>query len=542
MNRSGFCCAHARPQQHLHNRLGRLFAAGYMCLLGVTAMADASANEAQKPTPNKPNIVIILADDLGFGDVSYYNEHIVNQKAHVQTPAIDELANRGMWFTDAHSPTSLCSPSRYAIMTGNYTYRSRQPWGVWGSFNPPVITAEDATLGRVAKAAGYRTGFIGKWHLGGNFQRADSDKIFRVSPQNGITENSDLTSIVKLKNWASGNPRTAGYDYDFTLPTGVQGPVYLAYENSTWYPLTPKSNIIHLNEKSVQDAVFLSDKGPGVGDSAWNPADIYELLADKAATFITQSAKESKPFLLTYWTPAVHLPHTPPAEIDGQKIRGTTPSYHLDQVRVLDYEVKTIVAALKASGQLDNTLIIFTSDNGGLKDSKAAAVGHSSPGQLRGAKALSWEGGHRVPFIVFWPGKVKPASINNNLINGTDIVATIADALGQSLNDKQAVDSMSFLSQIDSSAPKNTVRQSTYLQSSGARAEVIYRKGEWKLIMATNRGFTKFTPVELYNLEKNPLELSEQNLVNQPQYHELCTRLLHEYMAQHTSGKRTRDL
>ena len=212
-----------------------------------------------------PNIVVIMADDLGLGDISFHVRSIQNKVPVVETPAIDELASHSLWFTDGHSATALCAPTRYAVMSGNNNYRSYAPWGVWSTFGESAFKPNHATLGTVVRDAGYHTGFIGKWHLGGDFYIPGSDAFYR-GPKNG-----DLTGKVDMTRFVSGGPRDCGFDYDFTTPCGIQGPIYLLYENQEWSPIADDSQIIFLNEDTAVHPKDISDKGPGLGDSQWTP-------------------------------------------------------------------------------------------------------------------------------------------------------------------------------------------------------------------------------------------------------------------------------
>ena len=446
----------------------------------------------------KPNIVLIFADDFGPGDVGRQHQERTGKSALAPTPTLDALANSGLWFTDAHSPTALCSPSRYAVMTGNYNYRSYAPWGVWGTFRPTAIKPEDATLGTVTKSAGYTTGFIGKWHLGGDFYKKNSTELYRGNDRSDTPLNVDMTK------WIANGPQDFGFDYDYTLPTGVQGPIYLAFENGQWAPLDVNSRLIHYDKNSAKDPLFISDKGPGTGDSEWDCYKINEILAKKAETFIKKSAKSPNPFFLYYCTPAVHLPHTPVKRLEGRKIRGTTPSYHTDMVRVVDWEVKKIVEALKESGSYENTLIIVTSDNGGLADPEAAKEGHLSNGGVRGTKNHPWEGGHLVPLIVSWPGIIQPYSRSDVLINGTDILATLAELVGTDLNEEQAKDSHSFYPLL--MGDHDFKPRHEMMQQAGSKCELMFRQGNWKLLMQSNFEISKIEPFALFNLSDNPLE------------------------------------
>jgi arylsulfatase A-like enzyme len=473
---------------------------------------------------NKPNIILILADDLGPGDIGRQHTERTGNPALAATPSLDALANEGMWFTDAHSPTSLCSPSRYAIMTGNYNFRSYAPWGVWGTFRPSAITEEDTTLGLVAKQGGYRTGFIGKWHLGGDFYQKGSETIYRGDDRG----NEPLD--VDMSRWISAGPQDLGFDYDYTLPTGVQGPIYLAFENGKWAPFNERSELIHYDKNTAKDPLFVSDKGPGPGDSEWDCYEINKILAAKAAGFIKRNASEREPFFLCYWSPAVHIPHTPPVELDGKKIRGTTPTLHTDMNRVIDWEVGKIIQALKESGEYDNTLIIFTSDNGGLYDATAKKAGHrSNGGYVSGNKNSPLEGGHLVPFIVSYPGIIEAGSRNNDLVNGTDIIATLAKICGVRLKDAQAKDSKSFIGALI--ADKQYKPRRELMLQAGSRCEAMLRQGKWKLILQSDFALSKWDPIGLYDLEANPMESPGENLLKEPEHAARLEAMINRYHA-----------
>jgi arylsulfatase A-like enzyme len=191
---------------------------------------------AQQTKQNKPNIIVVLADDIGVGDISVYRS-MHTKDVKLQTPNIDKLAASGMVFTNAHAPAALCATSRYAILTGNYNYRSPLPWGVWSAYSKSVFTPETLTLGRVMKQANYQTAFIGKWHLGTSFyKKSEPTKIYEEQ-KNGKEQDVDISKI------ADGGPSQNGFDYNFTLPAGIQSIPYAVYENDKMYPLKPNSKI-----------------------------------------------------------------------------------------------------------------------------------------------------------------------------------------------------------------------------------------------------------------------------------------------------------
>jgi len=479
----------------------------------------------------RPNIVIIMADDVGYGDISFYNEKIAEKKAHVRTPNIDALAATGIWFTDAHSPASLCSPTRYSVMSGNNTYRSYAPWGVWSSFKKNAITKDDLTLGRVAKKAGYTTGFVGKWHLGGTFHKKGTKIAYKGKSK------GEASKIPDLREWIAGHPRELGFDYDFTVPSGVQGPLYVAFENSRWYPLSENSSLIYMDEETSKHPEYISDKGPGMGDTAWNPTALNKLLAQKAEQFIHSNAGQS-PFLLNYWSPAVHVPHLPPNKWGDESIAGTNATVHLDMVSTLDLEVSTIVKALKTAGVYDNTLIVFTSDNGGLEDVTAAKLGHNSAGELRGSKGSAYEGGHRVPLVVSWPGHISQHSQVDALVSGTDLLATVAAILSVEVNPEQAKDSWNLLPLIKGKKGARE-RRELMIQGAGNTGLVIFRDANWKLIIRSDKKLKKFQPAALFDLSHNPQEEESKNLVEHVDHADRAKTMLARYIEIRKSGVRT---
>lgn len=490
------------------------------------ALADESA------LGRRPNIVLIMADDLGPGDVSHHVRTQMHKEPVVETPAIDALAKESLWFTDGHSATALCSPTRYCVMSGNNNYRSNAPWGVWGKFNQTAFKEGEVTLGTVVQDAGYSTGFIGKWHLGGDFRDMETGGIYR-----GNDGGRDLTGVVDSSRFVGNGPRDWGFDYDFTLPCGIQGPNYFAYENDVWYPLAKNSKIVFLNKDNAIHPKDLTSKGEGMGDSGWDAREIGKLISSKAVDFINNHASEPDPFFLYYCSPMVHVPHCPPDEFDGKKIAGATPSRHLDMLLDLDQQVKRIVDALESNGVRDNTLIVFVSDNGGLVvDRATAAAGHQTAGGYAGSKNSPLEGGHRSPFFASWKGHIKPG-VTNELAVNQDLVATFAALLGTEIPEGQAQDSNNLLPLLTG---EGTFHQREFFaQQAGANREVMYRKEPWKLILQTNPKRTRYEPIALYNLKENPFEKKSGDMVNDSGHQELVNQMLGEYLEIVNSKQRT---
>ncbi|RED96022.1 sulfatase family protein [Marinoscillum furvescens] len=456
---------------------------------------------------NKPNVIVILADDIGTGDISYY-QRLTGGKVVVETPNIDELASEGVVFTNAHSPAALCAPSRYAVMTGNATHRSYRPWGVWGAYERSPLEPTDLTLGKLMKSAGYRTGFLGKWHMGGDWKlKSNPNEIYR-GPRYKPELDIDITKRI------GGGPQQNGFDYSLTLPSGVQDVPYAVYENSQWMPLHANSEITYISQEKMDKLNVKLDKSEGLGDSHWDPHHIGPLLAGKAVAFIERNA--SKPFFMYYCSQAVHLPHTPPDSLNGKAISGATATKHMDMIVELDQQIAMMVAALKKQGIYDNTLFVFTSDNGGLMRKKTLETGHRPNSIYKGGKNQIFEGGHRVPLIVSWPKELSHGK-TNTLVAGYDILATLAELTGQSTGAGQAMDAKSFLSVARQPEQSHTIHEHLIIQG-GTSREVAYYEGDWKLVVQFDKkdqtDKTR-TPKALYHLKKDIRE-SNNLLTTQP--------------------------
>ncbi|NIJ45906.1 arylsulfatase A-like enzyme [Wenyingzhuangia heitensis] len=492
-------------------------------IIGGVLLVCSVLNAQQKSVNKKPNVVIVLADDIGVGDISHYRK-MHKGKIILETPNIDKLANQGATFTNAHAPAALCATSRYSIMTGNNNYRSPKPWGVWSGYAPTEITKEQVSLGRVMKAADYNTAFFGKWHMGTSFaKKSNPNEIYELQHKSNI--NVDITKIIE------GGPKSHQFDYSFTLPSGIQNEPYAAYENGKWFPLKKNSEIAFIDKIFMNRIGGEMEKKPGLGDSNWNPSAIGPLLANKAVKFISQKAKEDKPFFMYYCSQAVHTPHMAAAELDGVKIAGTTPSRHIDMIKELDVQVGMLVKELKKQGVYDNTVFIFTSDNGGLHiDSDSWNVGHEPSDIYRGKKNDPYEGGHRVPFLAIWPNHIKAKSTVNNLTLGTDILATIAAVAEYKIPEKEALDSYNLIPVLTGKEKKHT-RPNVLVQGGSGREAVIV-EGDWKLIIQfdkkdkTNK--TR-TPVALFNLKTNPTEDEQENLIAVKKYQRRVTSLFKKY-------------
>lgn len=461
------------------------------------AMAFAAATD-------KPNIVVILADDLGYGDVQCNNP----ERGKIPTPHIDKLAAQGMQFTDGHSSSGVCSPSRYSLLTGRYHWRTRLQSGIVGVFGEPLIAPDRMTIGTLAKRHGYRTAAIGKWHLGWDWPLTREQRALLQPPKaEGQDETKPKRSPVvatekQTEFWREffskpipGGPTTRGFDAYFGTDV-PNWPPFCFIENDR--TLGIPTEFLRASDLGNNRA---SQQGPALKD--WKLEYILPTLGDRAAKFINDSAKQNEPFLLYLPLTSPHTPLSVNAEWKGK----SGLNLFADFVMETDAVVGRVMDALESSGASHNTLVLFTADNGcapyiGVKDLEQR--GHYPSGPLRGYKADAWEGGHRVPFLARWPGVVKPGSVCGQLVCQADFLRTFADILGAKLPDNAGEDSFSLLpllKGLDKPIRENAVSAS----SSGTPA---VRKGSWKLIArATGNGaFAKSSPVEpatpmlLYNL------------------------------------------
>jgi arylsulfatase A-like enzyme len=448
-----------------------------LCVLcGSTTAAD---------TQQKPNIVVILADDLGYGDMQCNNR----ERGKIPTPNMDRLAAEGMRFTDGHSSSGVCSPSRYALLTGRYHWRTRLQAGIVGVFGDPLIAPDRLTIAGLAKQHGYRTACVGKWHLGRDWGvPQDKRELFQVGKAlPAATDEHRATWREVFSKPIAGGPTTRGFDEYFGTDV-PNWPPYCFIENDRTVGIPSE-----LLPAELFKGHLASLQGPALKD--WKLEPILPALGDRACEFIARQMKAKQPFLL--YLPLT-APHTPLAVTDEWKGRSSLGMVYPDFVMETDAVIGRVLGALKRSGVADNTLVFFTSDNGcapysGAKEMEAK--GHYPSGPLRGYKADVWEGGHRVPYVVRWPGVVKPGSVCRQLVHHADIMATLADVLGTKLPDTTAEDSFSLLPLLhgeDKAVRANAV-------SCAARGVAGLRKGPWKLIF--ERDPQAKTDARLYNLD-----------------------------------------
>ncbi len=450
-----------------------------------------------------PNLVIILADDLGYGDPRCYNP-----ASKVPTPHIDRLAAQGLRFTDAHTPSAVCTPTRYGVLTGRYCWRTPLKRGVLQGYSPLLIEPGRMTVASLLKQKGYATTAVGKWHLGlGRAARTDFGKPLRPGPN------------------------AVGFDYFFGIPASLDMPPYVFVENE---------RVTEAPTATIGDSAMRRHGGQGFWRGGaiapgFRHEDVLPKLTEKAVALIGKQ-KKGKPFFLYLALTAPHTPWMPTKDFRGKSGAGS----YGDFVAQVDATVGRVARALDDAGLAGDTLLIFTSDNGAhWLPTDIERWKHRANDGLRGQKADIWDGGHRVPFIARWPGKVKAGAVSKELICLTDLLATAADLVGAKLPADAGEDSFSILPVLRGQKRDRPVREAVVHQSGDGTLGI--RQGPWKLATALgSHGFSNPRNVkpreggprgQLYRMDDDPEE--KTNLwLKRPDVVKRLTALLAKYQAE----------
>ncbi len=446
----------------------------------------------------KPNVVYVLADDLGWGDVSCNNP-----ESKIHTPHLDRIASQGMRFTDAHSGSGVCTPTRYGIVTGRYSWRTRLKRGVLGGASTHLIDTDRYTVGDLLQDQGYHTAMIGKWHLGWDFHFLEGAPSDRFDLKGG--EVIDYSKPVK------NGPDAIGFDYYYGHCGSLDMAPYVYVENGR---VTAPPNRITINDD------YKGFWREGLTGSDFAHVDVTPNFVERSIRYIEERAKTGEPFFLYLPLPS---PHTPILPIDAFKGKSGT-NYYGDFVQQVDWHMGQIMEALENAGVADDTLFIFTSDNGcspRAEFDELAAVGHKPGGIYRGNKADAYEAGHRVPFIVRWPNGVEAGGVSDATICLTDLFATMADITGGRTPNNAAEDSVSFLPALK--GVPGQVREGTVHHS--INGSFAIRKGKWKLLLCPGSGGwsvprpaealkMELPPIQLFNLEIDPGETNNVYLTH----------------------------
>lgn len=422
---------------------------------------------------DKPNIIFINADDLGYGDLGCYGA------TKVKTPNIDKLADEGRMFTDAHSASAVCTPSRYALMTGNYPMRGNDGKGIWGPApiqSPLLIDTEQLTIADVLKNKGYSTAALGKWHLG--FGEGENDWNQPLSP----------------------GPNDLGFDYYYGVPLVNSAPPYVFVENTNVVGADPNDPLVYIGKGHPEEVTPITPippeasqrtvnmfKGAKEAHKLYNDYTVGTVLTEKAVNWIKDKTTKNKkdPFFLYMATTHIHHPFTPGTNFQGK----SDADLYGDFIQELDWMVGELLSTLEKQGVSGNTLVIFTSDNGAMLNlggRNAIKAGHKINGDLLGFKFGVWEGGHRIPFIAKWPGKIEAGTVSNQLICNVDMLATFMALTGQDPSTLEITDSKNILPALVEN-PEEPIRTELLL-APRKEAYLSLRKGKWMYIPAQGSG------------------------------------------------------
>ena len=494
---------------------------GVVCASAISLICCTEAIDAA----GLPNVVFILADDIGLGDAGPFKL----PTSPIPTPNIDRLAAEGMTFTDAHTPASVCAPSRYSLMTGNYPHRGRTPWGAWKFQEVSQILPGQRTVADVMRDAGYHTAFFGKWHLGTDFYKKGDNSFFHGAN----------VSMVDFARPFENGPLDHGFDYSVVTLIGIHDQPYAYFDSDQYVPINPMlPDMIPAGRGPFNGGIIPFD---GYADPSWDSRQAGPTLAGSAVAFIDQHHQQNiangtdTPFFIYYATPSIHTPTTPPDTFNGAPVKGATGAGDLaDMILELDMEVGAIIQALEVRSLLQDTLIIFSSDNG---PAKGVVAGHDRT-------ATMYEGGHRVPFIARWGdgtvigSAISPGSVSTQLIAVQDWVATMYDLTNQNKPVDQAMDSTSILSVLLGQQPANQpVRDYMLMQAADWADPTVdhkkwhsVRQGDWVLLLDDTD-----TPAELYNLADDPAQTTD--LIGDTQYAGVVNELVTVFSyARYVSG------
>lgn len=492
----------------------------------ISSVFTAGAQTASSTGSDFPNIVYILSDDLGYGDVSFCNEN-----SRLQTRNVDQLAREGVLFTDAHTSSAVCTPTRYSILTGRYNWRSTLKSSVLSGYSKALIESERMTVAEVLQAKGYHTAFVGKWHLGWDWHLlGDASNMDDLSSRLEVDFSQPVTN----------GPKDQGFNYSYGFSGSLDMPPYVYVENNR--PTTiPKDTTGSMDYKGFWRK--------GLVGSDFNHATVLPHLTNKAVHYIDEQSKSKQPFFLYLALPAPHTPILPLTEFMGK----SNTNFYGDFVLQVDDVVGQIMSALERNGVRKKTLIIFTSDNGCSPRAdfrELAAVGHYPSYIYRGHKADIYEGGHRVPFIVNWPDRISNPFVTNETICTTDFMATAADIVNTALPDDAGEDSYSLLPVLMQEKYHKPLREATVHHSIDGRFAI--RQGDWKLILwpgsggwsvpRTEKELEGLPSLQLYNLDKDPSET--QNVVaDHPKEVKKLKALLMKYIenGRSTDGKHQKN-
>ncbi len=469
-----------------------------LVLLVISPFATGATAAEPKQAQSRPNIVVILADDFGVGDIqAHYPEN------KIPTPYLDRLVRQGMSFTDAHSPSAVCSPTRYGLLTGRYCWRTRMQEWVIAAYEPPLISADRPTLPSFLQQYGYHTACVGKWHLGWDWQGPQPPTM------NPLQRNSQKHLEWDFTKRIGGGPVDRGFDEYFGVVLPNMPPFcFIRNDRVTVQPTDEYK--YSPDQGTVMPRGFEGcPMAPG-----WKFDEILPKITERAVAYIHERAGQDQPFFLYFSQTSPHEPISPSPPFVGKS--GIAPI--ADFVMETDWSAGQVIQAIDDAGMADNTIVIFTADNGHSHYTgweELIAAGHQPSGPYRGHKGDVWEGGHRVPMVVRWPSKIAAGSKSDQLVCLTDLFATCAELLDVELSPDAAPDSFSFLgSAIGADNENNAWPRRTSAVNHSNFGEFAYREGSLKLVfknsdrnLAKSRGKKRVR--ELYDLSADIAESTD---------------------------------
>ena len=483
-------------------------------LIPVLALGFLLSCSSVEPGNELPNIIVVLADDLGIGDLSSFNG-----EGKINTIHLDRMAAEGMRFTDAHTSSAVCTPTRYGLLTGRYNWRTRLKRHVLSGTSKALIPPQRSTLASMLKSTGYHTAFIGKWHLGWDWAILDQDQADMDNLNFGAMQ-IDYSAPVE------NGPGTLGFDYSYGHCGSLDMAPYVYVENGRVTALPDRETV-------NQDAYGFWRSGPTGSDFIHE--EVTPNFFRKAMKHIKDRAAEDQPFFLYLALPSPHTPILPTEDWQGKS--GLNP--YADFVLMVDDYMGQLMETIEQAGIEKNTLVFFTSDNGCSPRANfevLAEKGHDPSYIYRGNKADIYEGGHRVPFIAKWPARIKPGSVCEEVICTTDFFATLASLSGYEISESEGEDSYDLSPLFDEPAPEIPLREATVHHS--ITGDFAIRKGDWKLIMCPGSGGWSYpTPkecaeidtlpgIQLYNLAEDIAETSNLQATEQAKVEELRALLI----------------
>ncbi|MAG13444.1 MAG: arylsulfatase [Spirochaetales bacterium] len=439
-----------------------------------------------------PNIIFIFCDDLGWGDVS-----CLSPDSRIQTPHIDALAQSGMSFTDAHAGSSVCTPSRYTLLTGRYCWRTRLKRGVNGGYSPALLHPDRMTVASMLAEIGYTSACIGKWHIGMDWTlKKNTAGEF---PQELSREELKFDELVDFSKPIKNGPVDVGFNYYFGISASLDMSPYVFIENDRATTVPTE----HIPKGETPE----SRARAGIGAAGWRHEDVLPALEHKSVDFVREQTGRGNPFFLYVPVNGPHTPVVPNEPFIGKSDCGT----YGDFVMEIDQTVGNIVQAVKDAGVYDETMIFFSSDNGPetLTAAYREQFNHFSSWKFRGMKRDNWEGGHRIPFIVSWPGVVEAGVQNQQFVELADFTATVAEITSTELPDDAAEDSYSMLPLLRG---KNATGYREFSVHHSVSGKWAIRRAKWKLLLHSGSGGNAYDcpenndPVQLYDMETDPYE------------------------------------